>query len=450
MAGRRTGRYHIKSSRSPLIVEFAQREIEVPPPTQEEHSTTEDDLLSTEGLPGSGVRRHQSLTYGAHQAKQRASAPLKRSGTMLATASRRSAQPPPEIQDEDEEDDYAHHQEQTSQEEIPHYPQLESQILQPGSRQSPWGPPQKDWHGPTGSNSSYGLVGPQIDDVQRALATLDLGAGQINQQIQPPRFNKQPVLRNSPSNPHLRQDNRDFDLDANIQGAYNSNQYRGLTGRALPQGAQSPHSTVGTLRRPASATGNDVPDYGGNADRQLRSRLSNPNLQYGSDRDFYGSSATSALPPVPQIPAQYLNQGTTIQPPRLGANPVFSNSYIHNPIASYATNDSIGSPAVDIPTLIATKGYNPVNFDTKPVNVTNTLFISLTVLSRCYFRQDILSSSHTLKTMSTSHSNMKFGALPTPEINDLTRPSKNAEDTVQFTFSSVSMPADISVALQKC
>jgi YTH domain-containing family protein len=375
----------------------------MPPPTQEEQTTTEDDLLSTEGLPGSGVRRHQSLTYGAQQAKQRASAPLKRSGTMLAAAPRRSAQPPPEIQDEDEEDDYAQYQEQVSQEEMPHYPQLESQILQSNSRQSPWGPPEKDWRGPTNSNQSYGLVGPQLDDVQRALATLDLGTGQVNQQIQPPRFNRQPGLKDSPSNPHLRQDNRDFDSDANLQGGYNSNQYRGLAGRALPAGTQSSHSTVGALRRPASAAGNDVSDYqGGNTERQLRSRVSNPNLQYGPDRDVFGSGTTSPLPPVPQIPAQYLNQATAVQPPRLGANPIYANNYIHNPIASYATNDSMANPIVDIPSLIAAKGYNPVNFDTKPANVTKHSSYFTTILSPFHLRPDTSSSSLTLRMMSTN------------------------------------------------
>jgi len=347
---------------------------EAAPTPQDEQEVAENDYVNTDALPASsaaagGIRRHVSLTYGAHQAKQRASAPLKRSGTMLATASRRPAQPPPEIQDEAEEDDYTQYNEQAAQEEIPHFPQLESQILgQQGSRQSPWGPPEKDWRGSPTANVSYGLSSPPMDDVQRALASLDIGQGQGPAQMQPPRFgSRQQGLRDSPSNQHLRQDNRDFEAEGNYQGGYNTTQYRGVPTRSLPPGAQSPHSAVGSLRRPASAAGNDE-FQGNNADRNLRTRMSNPNMQYGADRDGYGSGATSPMPPVPQIPVQYLNQVAGTQPPRLGANALYGTNYMQNPAASYGGNESMTGPVVDIPSLIAAKGYNPPNFDTKPNN----------------------------------------------------------------------------------
>lgn len=341
---------------------------EMPPPPQDEQSTVEEDYVQADPLTSanasnSGVRRHQSLTYGAHQAKQRASAPLKRSGTMLATASRRSAQPPPEIQDEAEEEEYVQYQDQGAQEDIPHFPQLESQILgqpQHPNRQSPWGPPEKDWRN---TSNSYGLS-PQMDDVQRALATLDLSQAQAAQQMQPPRFNaRQPGLRDSTSNSHLRQSSRDVEPGGNFT------QYRGLVGRA--PGAHSPHNTVSAhaLRRPASASGdNGSPFPGGDSDRHLRSRMSNPNLQYAEEREAFGSGSTSPMPPVPQIPSQYLNQVAGAQPPRLGPNSLYSPAYAHNPVASYPSNDAMMAPVVDIPSLIAAKGYNPVNFDTKPTD----------------------------------------------------------------------------------
>jgi len=91
-------------------------------------------------------------------------------------------------------------------------------------------------------------------------------------------------------------------------------------------------------------------------------------MQYGAERDGFGSGATSPMPPVPQIPVQYLNQVPGTQPPRLGANALYGANYMQNTAPAYPGNDSMVNPVVDIPGLIAQKGYNPVNFDTKPIN----------------------------------------------------------------------------------
>jgi hypothetical protein len=111
--------------------------------------------------------------------------------------------------------------------------------------------------------------------------------------------------------------------------------------------------------------------------------MSNPNLQYAEDREAFGSGSTSPMPPVPQIPTQYLNQVAGAQPPRLGPNSLYGPAYAHNPVASYPSNDAMMAPVVDIPSLIATKGYNPVNFDTKPTDVRQA-FLYTRYLSHYY------------------------------------------------------------------
>ncbi len=85
------------------------------------------------------------------------------------------------------------------------------------------------------------------------------------------------------------------------------------------------------------------------------------------------------VPNVPSIPAQYLNQG---QAPRLGVSGSTGNVTNQGVPGqggspgqgnqSGGAENFIGSP-IDVPTLIATKGYNPVAFDTR------TAFVSIFV-----------------------------------------------------------------------
>ncbi|TFY66670.1 hypothetical protein EVG20_g4419 [Dentipellis fragilis] len=91
-------------------------------------------------------------------------------------------------------------------------------------------------------------------------------------------------------------------------------------------------------------------------ERLLSGRGSNPNLNYG-----YGQGkGPQGVPNVPPIPSQYLNQpgmGT----PRLGV----ATQAQPGPLGAGQPQGFLTSP-IDVPTLIATKGYNPPNFDIRP------------------------------------------------------------------------------------
>lgn len=73
----------------------------------------------------------------------------------------------------------------------------------------------------------------------------------------------------------------------------------------------------------------------------------------------------STVPNVPPIPAQYLSQVGGVQAPRLGSNFGQGSAQQNQAEGAQVLAGFLSSP-VDIPTLIATKGYNPANFDTRP------------------------------------------------------------------------------------
>lgn len=118
-------------------------------------------------------------------------------------------------------------------------------------------------------------------------------------------------------------------------------------------------------------------------ERAVVGRSSNPNLS-GSYRNGGGNGGNTGIPNVPPIPPQFLNnQG---QAPRLGQNPsnfgvvgggggqhgqnqnVSSNGTAATTSATQfpIRSENVITSPVDIPTLLATKGYNPVDFDIKP------------------------------------------------------------------------------------
>jgi hypothetical protein len=109
-------------------------------------------------------------------------------------------------------------------------------------------------------------------------------------------------------------------------------------------------------------------------DRLLGGRSSNPNLHYG-----YQQGQNDNVPNVPPIPQQYLQQQqSNTQAPRMGA----SNSYGQGqpPQGQSGTGqpqNNYANTPIDVPTLIATKGYNPPNFDIRPQ------FVSLSHLALC-------------------------------------------------------------------
>ncbi|KAF8584082.1 YTH-domain-containing protein [Ramaria rubella] len=110
-------------------------------------------------------------------------------------------------------------------------------------------------------------------------------------------------------------------------------------------------------------------------DRVLGNRSSNPNLQYQSQTANQSWNNIGG-PPVPNIPAQYLllqqqQQQQQQQAPRLGPGTSYGGLSAQggnngNPIANASVPPGyMGSP-IDVPTLIATKGYNPTNFEIRP------------------------------------------------------------------------------------
>jgi len=107
-------------------------------------------------------------------------------------------------------------------------------------------------------------------------------------------------------------------------------------------------------------------------ERVLGGRASNPNLQY-MYQSGQGNKGGNGIPNVPPIPSQYLNQS---QAPRLGPSTNFN--VVGNDRGQGNGNNGNGggqaplgvdgvSTPVDVPTLLATKGYNPVDFDIKPI-----------------------------------------------------------------------------------
>jgi hypothetical protein len=129
-------------------------------------------------------------------------------------------------------------------------------------------------------------------------------------------------------------------------------------------------------------------------DKLLHQRTSNPNLNYRFDQGRKGN-----IPNVPPIPTQYLNQNQPGgQAPRMGN----SSNQVHpqgdnngQPVPGF-----INSP-VDVPSLIAGKGYNPPNFDVRPGFV-RRLSLDVTIHLKALPRLVTLSSSHTQKMMFTN------------------------------------------------
>lgn len=256
----------------------------------------------------------------------------------------------------------------------------------PIGRQSPWatgsnsGP--SEWR--SGVPPSNQNVNSAIDDVQRALSALEVasnsqqvqppfynpyggggggGGAMTGQSVHPPRFNPtHPPPLQPPGAPRHQQNaanNNNLKLMAESEGR------RTPLGAGLPR--VGPATGAGASYYQNNQRGqNDERAYGGTwegRERALSSRGSNPNLQHGyHSKNASSSSAGSGvgnpnngnetIPNVPPIPAQYLQQ----QPQRMANN---------NQEVALNAQQLLNTP-IDVPTLIATKGYNPQNFDTKP------------------------------------------------------------------------------------
>ncbi|KAF9068302.1 YT521-B-like domain-containing protein [Rhodocollybia butyracea] len=286
----------------------------------------------------SGVRRHVSLTYGAQGAgvNRPKVTSLKRAGTLQTPLPPNNA--PENAPAEGEEDEYEY---SYAVEDPGAYDPYDSYggPTSPLGRSSPWGS--------AGSSGSAGdwRAGNAIDDVQRALSTLELsgGAGNVGQSTHPPRFN--PAHPPPAQAPGMR---------GNGNGNSKLQQVSDFDGRKTPQ----THSET------------------------LAGRVSNPNLQYAYNQHQKNSSGSSSgggerIPNVPLIPSQYLQQNQQQQlqgnqQPRLGiatsfvGGPNQQGQNRDNNVPSGQTPTQAFNTPIDVSSLIATKGYNPATFDIRP------------------------------------------------------------------------------------
>lgn len=391
------------SSASPLSPHFASGLPHVPSPPPG-------------GTSSAGVRRHQSLNYPTATAGMRhLTSGLKRAGTLQAGPIKSHPkgvpysghQSPSPTNAEEEYDNDSTHAEEDSYFGLP---TQQSQGQYPGSpiARSPWSTPGNDWRNQVGGNNAQfggngGGSNIAIDDVSRALSALEIsqqyggnaGNFQQGQSAHPPRFNpshpppmQAPGMRsgsggsNSGSSRKLQLvtdlDGRTSQLSqSSVQSA---SAYVPPIGHGLAQvpqpsqsqrgGEREDHTQQATSRdRALTASGTTTWDQ---KERILGGRASNPSLHHL----YQGKNGNGGdIPSVPPIPTQYLNQP---QAPRLGVASPPGGTNSHNGRSQSRGHSQSGSQngpegfitsPIDVPTLIATKGYNPVDFDTRPLFV---------------------------------------------------------------------------------
>ncbi|KAL5511320.1 hypothetical protein ACEPAH_4536 [Sanghuangporus vaninii] len=337
------------------------------------------------------VRRNQSLTYGAAAGNvRRMAVNLRRSGTLQAHMERphaaSSASPPSPLDNEEDfadevysEEDYQYallqQQHQQQQQSYGHTPT--SSI----GRSSPWSTSNNANEWKYGNNNNGSSA---IDDVQRAMSALELSSANLSQQNQnfansganqglPPRLNQHGGAIGQGAGLH-----RSSNSIGN--GSSNGNEI-GIGMGMAQRGGPDKLSLVtdldtSSIKSGPSSAGTNVPSVGhGNGfmhqvqrnsndpweqnKRPLGARTSNPNLQ----QNMRGNFDASGLPPNPPVPAQYLGQ-QDVQ--RLGPTGSFGQT-IRSPAPNGVQIPSgfVATP-LDVPSLVAAKGYNPTTFDCKP------------------------------------------------------------------------------------
>jgi hypothetical protein len=297
----------------------------------------------------STVRRYVSLNYGAAGQQRKTSTGLKRAGTItnpLPTHSQQNPSPPESLE-QAESDENAHEPEDITSyqdEYLKQQPQLSNPALGPPSSWTPG----NDWRAPY---STSGNGSTAIDDVQIALSTLELasngavGYAQYQQpQVQPPRF----TSTHQPTAPR------------GSNGGYQHNGGRGSD----YDGRKTPNSQRGGNMQQRQYGQGEMGGSWNQKDPNLRGSASNPNLRYGYQQNagHTKTSSGSAVPSVPPIPPQYLQQqGNQVNRPGLGIAAGFNDAPSDPPPVQPFLEASI-----DVPSLVATKGYNPAQFDTRP------------------------------------------------------------------------------------
>ena len=333
-----------------------------------------------------GVRRHQSLNYpNANTGVRRLASGLKRAGTLQAGGKPVQGVPysgpqSPSPTNAEEDDDESVRADEDSYYSGGQYPGS------PIGRSSPWGPPGVgggEWRAPgSGNGAAYNTAGSTaIDDVTRAISSMEIGQQygnmQPGQSAHPPRFNpahpppaQAPGMRTGSGN-GSRKLQLVTDLDArNNQGVQSASAYVPPIGHGLAQPGQQgldqqqqQHSQPHQRDRAFTASGGSPWD---NKERLLVGRASNPNLQQLYQQDKMNGQG---IPNVPSIPIQYLSQS---QSPRLGVTGNGGMNQAGNQAqGNQGSADGFTGTPIDVPTLIATKGYNPVDFDTRPAFVSS-------------------------------------------------------------------------------
>lgn len=382
----------VQSNNSPLSPHFAAPpHIPSPPPASS----------------GAGVRRHVSLTYGAAVGGPRkiASSGLKRSGTLQAPMPNHSSQTPtpPDNTVAADDEEYEYDAEDPGAYEDEYYKQ-QQYPTSPVGRSSPW-TQGNDWRTSTGQGFSGGNgSNATIDDVQRALSTLELASNNNNnynmamyhqqqqgypvggQSVHPPRFN--PSHPPPAQAPGIRGGNNGGNGNGgngNGNGGRKLQLVTDFEGRKTPSGGTAstsayPHQQYSQQpqQQPQQQQRDDRAQTAGGSwdqkDRILGNRTSNPNLQYGYQQQGgqHGKSGSgSSVPNVPPIPQQYLQQQQGHS--RVGSAGSFGQGQQGGQGGGNSGQGFVNTP-IDVPSLIATKGYNPTNFDTRPQFVNSVTF----------------------------------------------------------------------------
>lgn len=198
------------------------------------------------------------------------------------------------------------------------------------------------------------------------LAQQNIGNYQAGQSAHPPRFNPPvsliPGMRSGANNGGSGGLGRKLNVVTEPEG------------RKTPQSQSGSASTISAYlqqqyqqqrqenRTPSSSSRGSWDQQ----DSKLANRTSNPNLQYMYQHGSKAETA-SAVPSVPPIPPQYLQQQSRIsagfgQGGAGGQQQQQLTTSLQNP------QNFLSNP-IDLPSLIAAKGYNPTNFDIRPAYV---------------------------------------------------------------------------------
>lgn len=338
----------------------------------------------------SGVRRHVSLTYGAAVGASRkvAATGLKRAGTVQGAgptpAHAQNPSPPDTTGHAEEDEDYSYDQEDPPLYEDDYYFKQQQQFTNSIGRSSPWSS-NNEWRS-LGSTAGNGNGNIAIDDVQRALSALELASSPqtppqgvpygnyqqpTNQSTNPPRFN----TTQPPSHQHTGSRGSNGNGGNNNYNNGNSNKMSStdFDGRRTPLSQQQRGG--GYIQQQRDDRG-QVPSGNGwdqQRDQGLSGRGSNTNMHYGYQQgtghtksgsgNGTGNGGIGSVPSVPPIPQHYLQQqgqGAGGRP-GLGVATSFNNqSPSQTPVQGFVTTP------IDVPSLIATKGYNPSSFETRP------------------------------------------------------------------------------------